>query len=78
MKVSLDGESWLEADEVRIVYEGVDVPGEDDPGEVHIVHTHEGMVTDVWVTREDPLDHNIATHSVLLCDWMDDLIEESA
>ena len=79
IKVSLDGGvTFQDANEgVRIVYEGVDIPGEDGTGELHLNATHEGLVTDVWTTREEPLDHNIGTSAQLVEDIVGDLVEEN-
>lgn len=78
MKVSLDGGvTWLEAKEgVRIIYEGVPVDGEDGLGEVHVNATHEGLITDIWTTRDEPLDHNIGTDAVLIEDIVSRLVSE--
>jgi hypothetical protein len=35
--------------------------GEDEVGQVHINATSEGVIADVWVTRDEHLDHNIGT-----------------
>jgi hypothetical protein len=79
IKVSLDGgESFQDAKEgVRIVYEGVPIPGEDGTGELHFNATHEGLVTDIWTNREEPLDHNIGTSSQLVEDIVGDLVTEN-
>lgn len=82
MLVSLDGgETWLNAPEgVRVLYEDVDVPGEDEPGEYHLNCTHEGLIQDVWVRRRvpGPVDHNIATDSEMVGEIVARLVEESA
>jgi hypothetical protein len=80
VKVSIDGgETYQEVESVRIIYENVDVAGEDDPsGEVHINHTGEGIITDVWVSRESSLDHNIATEAASLEDIVDRLLDQDA
>lgn len=79
-EVSLDGGvTWMPAKEgVRIVYRGVPIDGEDGLGEVHINATHEGLITDIWTTREEPLDHNIGTDCVLIEDLVSRLVAESA
>lgn len=65
MKVSLDGgQTYQDAPEgVRIVYDNIPVviDGEDSLGELHINHTTETVVTDLWGTRADSLDTHIAT-----------------
>lgn len=80
MKYSIDGGStYHDAPEgVRVLYEGVDVPGEDAPGEVHYNHTGEGLITDVWVTRDTSLDHNIGTDCEQISDLVDRLVEEGS
>lgn len=77
MSVSLDGgETWAEAKNgVRVIYHEADIPGEDDPGEFHVNLTSEGIIQDAWVTREDHLDHNIATSSILLVDALSNMLE---
>lgn len=79
MEVSLDGGSTYQpaAEGVRIVYKGVLIDGEDGCGEVHINATHEGLVTDIWTTRDEPLDHNIGTDSVLIEDIVSRLVAEN-
>lgn len=73
MKISLDGgQTFIEAPEgVRVVYGGVMIPGEDGRGELHVNLTHEGVISDLWTTRDEPLDHNIGTRAEML----DDLVE---
>jgi len=80
MKVSIDGGvTFVAAPQgVRIIYENMPVPGEDEPGELHFNATHEGLVTDVYVTRDEPLDHNIGTSSKLHEDTISDLVDENA
>lgn len=77
MKVSLDGGvTFVEATNgVRIIYEAVDVPGEDELGEVHVNATSEGLIVDVWVSREESLGHNIGTSSELIGDIAYRLVE---
>lgn len=79
MQVSLDGGvTWQPVSEgVRIIYEDVDIDGEDGRGEVHINATDEGLITDIWTTREDPLDHNIGTRAELIEDIVSQLVEEN-
>lgn len=78
--VSLDGGSTYRTapNGVRIIYDKVDVVGEDEPGQVHINATSEGIVTDVWVSREEHLDHNIGTSSNTLEGIVSDLVEDGA
>lgn len=80
LKVSLDGGlSFKEARQgVRVVYEGVDVPGEDGKGQMHVTLSEEGMVRDVWVTRDEPLDHNIGTESETVEEAVSAMVEEGS
>jgi pyruvate carboxylase len=80
IKVSLDGGvTYVEAKEgVRIIYEDVILPGEDETGELHINATHEGLIQDIWVTRETSLDHNIATKSESIEDITHAMVENDA
>lgn len=64
--------------QVRIAYECIDVPGEDGKGEVHVNCTGEGVIVDVWVTRDEPLDHNIGTRAELLTELVGELVEDGA
>lgn len=79
IKVSIDGgQTFLDANEgVRIIYEGVHIPGEDGTGELHLNATQEGFITDVWTTREEPLDHNIGTSFQLIDNMVSDLVDEN-
>lgn len=80
IKVSLDGgTTFLEAPEgVRVIYENVPIPGEDGSGELHLNFTHEGVISDLWTTRDEPLDHNIGTRSQELVDLVSALVENNA
>jgi hypothetical protein len=80
LKVSTDGgKSFQDAKSgVRIIYGNVLIPGEDGSGELHINVTHEGLIADVWATREEPLDHNIGTSSELVDDIVDRLVNAGA
>jgi hypothetical protein len=64
--VSLDGGKTFQPapSGVVVVYKDVRVDGEDRPGELSFKATREGLSTDVWVTREEPLDHNIGAEIV--------------
>jgi hypothetical protein len=79
VEVSLDGGVTYQPapNGVRIVYKEVMIDGEDGRGEVHINATHEGLITDIWTTRDEPLDHNIGTDSVLIEDIVSRLVEEN-
>lgn len=50
--VKVDGVA-VKASEVEVVYEGVDVPGEDACGQVVLKFTDEGVVGDLWVPDAD-------------------------
>lgn len=80
IKVSLDGGvSYQPANEgVRIIYSKVAIPGEDGTGELHLNVTHEGLIMDVWATRDEPLDHNIGTSSELTEDLIGRLVDDNA
>lgn len=79
MLVSLDGgASYRTAPNgVRIIYDKVDVIGEDEPGQVHINANPDGIVTDVWVSREEHLDHNIGTKHDTVDSIVSELVEEN-
>lgn len=77
IEVSLDGgETYDPAPQgVRITYKDVIVDSEDEDGELDFNFTHEGMVTDLWVSREDPMDHNLATDSEMIEDIQHRLVK---
>lgn len=50
--VKVDGVK-VDAERVDVVYEGVDVPGEDARGQVALAFTRESVVGDVWVPDAD-------------------------
>lgn len=78
IKVSLDGgATWQVAPcGVRVIYEDVLVPGEDEKGQLHLNATHEGIITDVWVTGDVPLDHNIGTSSKTIDDMVCEMVDD--
>lgn len=80
MLVSLDGGVTYKPapSGVRVIYPNIEVDGEDERGELHINCTHEGIIKDVWVTREEHLDHNIGTDSVGTGDIITRLVEANA
>lgn len=80
MKISLDGGTTFQEapNGVRIILEEQDVPGEDQAGELHFNFTGEGLVTDVWATRAEPLDQYIATESVTFVEIIERLVEENS
>lgn len=77
MKVSFDnGETFIEGLQGILVIQELDqIPGEDGSGELHLHFTDEGMITDVWVSREEPLDHNLGTMSQTYDELAEQLIE---
>lgn len=79
MEVSLDGGVTYHpvTQGVRIVYKDVPVDGEDGLGQVHVNATTEGLITDVWVSREEHLDHNIGTKATPLEDIVSRLVAEN-
>ena len=79
MKVSLDGGvTYIEAPEgVRVLHEGVMLDGEDGQGEVHFNHTHEGLITDVWMPVEEEAC-NLGTSSEMIDDISSRLIAMNA
>lgn len=80
LEYSLDGgQTYLPASSgVRLRFRQVDVPGEDSPGELHINASSEGIVTDLWVSRDSDLDHNLGTASQQLCDLVGDLAQQGS
>lgn len=79
IQVSLDGgKTYQPAPQgVRIVYAGLDMPGEDEIGELHLNCTPEGVISDVWVQRGDE-SHNLATKSEMTDDIVERLVEENS
>lgn len=77
LKFSPDGGvTWLGAPHGLLVnIEGALIPGEDERGLVSLNFTSEGLIKDIWVSREEDLDHNIATSSVLYEDLVSAMIE---
>lgn len=86
MEVSLDGGITFQPapEGVRIAYKKVMIDGEDGRGELVINATHEGLITDLWVHRDEPevslvdYNHNIGTDCVMIDDIVSRLIEENA
>jgi len=80
IRYSVDGgETYNLAPEgVRLQYTDVPVPGEDENGEFYLNATHEGLIMDVYVSRESHLDHNIGTSSELLNDIAGRLVDANA
>lgn len=63
---------------VRVHYQRAQVPGEDERGELQFRLTQEGVITDLWVTRDEHLDHNIGTSSSTIDEVISNLIESGA
>ncbi len=63
LMVSLDGgKTYVPASQgVRIAFKGLMIDGEDGRGELHLNVSNESITTDIWTTREEPLDHNIGS-----------------
>lgn len=80
ISVSLDGGiTFIPATEgVRVAYANLPVAGEDEAGELHLNFSQEGIVQDLWVTRDEPLDHNIGTASQMIGDLVSELVEAGA
>ncbi|MDF2461855.1 MAG: hypothetical protein K0Q43_90 [Ramlibacter sp.] len=76
MQFSIDGGvTWQHAHEgIRVSLRDTPVPGEDMPGQLDFNFTHEGLITDLWVTRDQQLDHNIATAAKEYCEVAGDLV----
>lgn len=79
MKVSIDGGvSYQHAPQgVRIIYEGVGIPGENGSGELHITATPEGVITDVWTGTQES-DQNVGTTSRTLDEMVWNAVEQGA
>ena len=77
MLVSLDnGVTWREAPQgVRVTYNDIDVPGEDEAGLACFNFTDEGMIADVWVARGDA-EHNIGTSSETINEIIERFVKE--
>ncbi|MEQ6436238.1 hypothetical protein V8Z74_14585 [Comamonas sp. w2-DMI] len=78
MLVSLDGgKTYFPASNgVRIIYKDVPVPGEDEPAELHLNASSEGVITDLWLSRKEHLDHNLGTSSAMVDDMIEQLIDD--
>jgi hypothetical protein len=79
--VSLDGgETYVAVkDGVRVRYEELELPGEDDQGHLLVNCTHEGLILDVWT---DPVDDatptNVGTSSETVDEIVERLIEDNS
>lgn len=80
MLVSVDGGvSFRPAPEgVRIIYQNIPIDDEGSRGEVHVNATHEGLITDIWTTQDEPLDQNIGTDCVAIEDIVSRLVDDNA
>ena len=80
MQVSLDdGKTWtVVKSNVRVAYNDIFIPGEDENGSLYINLSVGGILTDVWVTRRSHGDHNIGTKCQLVDDIVDELVENNA
>lgn len=61
-RVLIDGIE-IPAERVEVIYARVDVPGEDNPGNLHVNLTHEGLIIDVWCKDREGTDTNMGTSS---------------
>lgn len=79
MRVSLDGgESYQDAPNgVRVLWDDLPIPGEDEAGELHVNCTEEGLIQDVWVDRGDE-PHNAGTSSATVDEIVAQLVEDNA
>jgi len=79
IQVSLDGgKTYDPAPEgVRVSYPRVMVDGEDENGELSFNFTEEGLITDLWVSREDYLDHNLGTESQTIEDIQHRMVDQN-
>lgn len=77
--VSLDaGKTFIPAaNGVQIVFKGVIIDGEDGRGELHLNVSNCRITTDIWTTREEPLDHNIGSDRVDIDDIVARLVSEN-
>lgn len=78
LMVSLDGgQTFIPAPSgVRLIYKNVLVPAEEELGELHINATSEGLISDLWVSRDEELDHNLGTKSLLIDDLVEQLVDD--
>lgn len=77
--VSLDGGvTFVAASEIMVAYRRILVDGEDGRGELRLTMTREGLISDVWTSRQGHLDHNIGTASETVEEIVTRLVEEAA
>jgi len=70
-------EKTLHVDDAILIYDNVDVPGEKGPNQLQIKGTHEGVISDIWVSRKENLDHNYATKSQTTQEIIDHMVESN-
>lgn len=75
MKYSIDGGlTYLDApQDIRIVYEDLLAPGEDEPCDLHILVAKVGVFYDVWNSKE-----NLGTSCELVGEIVDRLLGENS
>ncbi len=78
MKIIFPDGTVLKPESATIVWENLDVPGENLGGKLHIKVNPDGIVRDVWVSRESGLDHNIGGDWATVYDLVHTLVEEGA
>lgn len=76
LRVSLDGGVTYRAapEGVRVI---CPVTLDDGQGELHVNHTHEGLITDVWVGVDGVMDHHAGTRSVMADELAFELVNEA-
>ncbi|MDG1580972.1 hypothetical protein [Pseudomonas sp. GOM6] len=74
--VSLDGGQTFQPapSGVRLIFPDVEVDDEDGPTELHLNATQEGLISDLYTTRGEHLDHIIGTDSQLVSDIVERLV----
>ena len=70
-------EKTLHVDDATLIYDNVDVPGEKGPNQLQIKGTHEGVISDIWVSQKENLDHNYATKSQTTQEIIDHMVESN-
>lgn len=77
-KLLVDGRPVAWKERIEVVFDQVDIPGEDDPkGALSIQLTHEGVILDVWGSREFHLDTNFGTSAETAAEIVDRLCREN-
>lgn len=76
LKYSVDGgQTWIDAEGIRVIVEDQFIPGEDVTGDLVFNFTHEGLITDVWMNDDESL--NIGTKSEMYDDIIVRLVEDN-